>query len=93
MTPKKLVKKSFTKKSENFSEPTQISIKKSLCTVDFKINSQNVCPIGQEEVKLHWLHLFDFSPLCVFICFLKVLWSDHAKSHWLHLFDFLKSPD
>ena len=36
----------------------------------------------------YWLHLFDFSPLCVFKCFLKVTaWID-AKSHWLHLFEF-----
>ena len=38
--------------------------------------------------KSYWLHLFDFSPLCVFKCFLKeTAWID-AKSHWLHLFEF-----
>ena len=33
-----------------------------------------------------------FSPvyidLCLFICLLKLLWTEQAKSHWLHLFDF-----
>ena len=34
------------------------------------------------------LLLLDFSPLCVFICLLKLpAWED-AKLHWLHLFDF-----
>ena len=28
---------------------------------------------GWKEIKLHWLHLFDFSPLWVFKCFLKWL--------------------
>ena len=32
--------------------------------------------------------MFDFSPLCVFKCLLKLLGSEHAYSHWLHLFDF-----
>ena len=27
---------------------------------------------GQVDTKLHWLHLFDFSPLCVFKCILKL---------------------
>ena len=27
--------------------------------------------LGSEQVKSHWLHLFDFSPLCVFKCVLK----------------------
>ena len=41
-----------------------------------------------EDAKLRWLHLFDFSSLCVFKCLLKSpAWID-AKSHWLHLFNF-----
>ena len=32
--------------------------------------------------------LFDFSPVCFFMCVLKLLARDDAKSHWLHLFDF-----
>ena len=27
---------------------------------------------GQVDAKLHWLHLFDLSPLCVFKCILKL---------------------
>ena len=43
---------------------------------------------ARTETKSHWLHLFDFSPMCVFKCVLKLpAWED-AKSHWLHLFDF-----
>ena len=43
---------------------------------------------AREDAKSHWLHLFDFSPLCVFKCLLKLpAWED-AKSHWLHLFGF-----
>ena len=41
-----------------------------------------------EQAKLHWLHLFDFSPLCVFKCLLKLPACEDAKSHWLHLLDF-----
>ena len=49
----------------------------------------------------HGLHLFCFSPLCIFKCALKWLAWEEAYSHWLHLFDFsplwisicfLKSP-
>ena len=39
--------------------------------------------------KSHWLHLFDFSLLCVFKCFTKLLARKDANSHWLHLFDML----
>ena len=39
---------------------------------------------------MHWLHLFDFSPLCVFFkCVLKMSAREEAKSHWLHLLTFL----
>ena len=50
---------------------------------------------------LSWLHLLDFSPLCIFKCHFKLPACVDAKSHWLHLFDFsprfvfkclLKSP-
>ena len=40
------------------------------------------------DAKSHWLHLFDFSPLCIFKCFLKSPASEDAYSHWLHLLDF-----
>ena len=43
---------------------------------------------AQEDVKSHWLHLFDFSPLWVLKCVLKWLTRENAESHWLHLFDF-----
>ena len=33
----------------------------------------NCLPETWEEVYLHWLHLFDFSPLCIFKCFFKSL--------------------
>ena len=39
---------------------------------------------GQVDAKSHWLHLFDFSPMCPF----KVSAREDAMSHWLHLFDF-----
>ena len=55
--------------------------------------------LASENEKSHWLHLldfpnvskshlFDFSPLCVFKCFLELLASENTKSHWLHLFNF-----
>ena len=34
------------------------------------------------------MHLFDFSPLCVFKRLLRLLARENAESHWLHLFDF-----
>ena len=46
---------------------------------------------ARTEAKLHWLHLYAFSPKGVFRCFLKSpAWTDD-KSHWLHLNDF--SPE
>ena len=37
----------------------------------------NVSSNGMPAMKLHWLHLFDFSPLWVFICVLKLnTWED-----------------
>ena len=39
----------------------------------------------------HWLHLFNFSPLCVFKWFLKLPAQKEAKLQWLHLFDFSPS--
>ena len=47
--------------------------------------------LAGNDVKLtttHGLHLFDFSPLWIFKCWLKKLGSKQAKLHWLHLFDF-----
>ena len=35
---------------------------------------------------LHWLHSFDFSPLCVFKCFLKLPASEDTKLQLLQLF-------
>ena len=37
---------------------------------------------------VHWLHLLDFSPLCIFKCLLKLSAQKDANSHWLQLFDF-----
>ena len=34
------------------------------------------------------MHLFDFSPMCIFKCVFKLLALADAKAHWLHLFDF-----
>ena len=34
------------------------------------------------------LHLFDFSPPCVFKCAFKLAFIVETYSHWLHLFDF-----
>ena len=47
-----------------------------------------ICLTSLTSHKSHWLHLFDFSPLRVFKCILKVLAREDAKSHWLHLLDF-----
>ena len=41
-----------------------------------------------EDAKLHWLHLLDFHPLCVFRCLVKLPVWVKAIPHWLHLFDF-----
>ena len=32
--------------------------------------------------------MFDFSPVCVFKCFLKMSEQEDLKSHWLYLYDF-----
>ena len=37
----------------------------------------------------NWLHLFVFSPLCVFKCVLKLSAREDAKSHWLDFEDLL----
>ena len=39
----------------------------------------------------HWLHLFDFSPLCMFKCALKWPARDEVYPHWLHLWATLSS--
>ena len=41
-------------------------------------------PLGSEQAYSHLVHLFDFSPLCVFWCVLKLTAPEDAKSHWLH---------
>ena len=51
--------------------------------MDFQMILQGTC-----VKRSHWLHLFDFSPLCVFKCVLKCSLREEAKSHWLHLFNF-----
>ena len=38
---------------------------------------------------MHWLHLLNFSPLCLFKCKLKWPNREEVNSHWLHLFRFL----
>ena len=54
-------------------------------TVYFQMCPQSVWSRG---CKVTLVHLFGFSPLCVFKCVLKLpAWED-AKSHWLHLNDF-----
>ena len=40
------------------------------------------------DAKSHWLQLFHFSLLCVFICVLKPLAQKDVYSHWLHLLVF-----
>ena len=50
----------------------------SLCS------SPGCCHIYPSYLTLHWLHLFDFSPLCVFKCLLKLLamsnrWKEEEK--------------
>ena len=61
-------------------------------TVYFKIYPQVVNRILKllacEEAESHCLHLFNFSPLCVFKCVLKLLAWEDTESHWLHLLDF-----
>ena len=50
--------------------------------------SPQISGLKRGIVTLHWLHLFNLSPLCVFKCLLKELGSEQQNSHWLHLFDF-----
>ena len=69
----------------------------NLCIISFvfflllQMSRQNASP-REGKFKLpareHWLHLFDFSPLCVFKCVFKLSAREEAYSHWLHLFDF-----
>ena len=40
------------------------------------------------NILLHWLHLNNFSPVCVLKCLCKSETSLQTKSHWLHLFGF-----
>ena len=40
------------------------------------------------DAKSHWSHLFDYSPLCVIKCLLKLTATKNEKSHWLHVFNF-----
>ena len=54
-------------------------------TVRFHMCPQIAC-LRRGKVTL--LHLFDFSPLCVFKCVFKLPVVEDAKSHWLHLFSF-----
>ena len=44
--------------------------------------------LAKIDAKSQWLHLFDFSPLCVCKCLLKVLALIDVKSHCSHLFSF-----
>ena len=55
---------------------------------------------ARTDAKLHWLHLFDFSPMCFQMCFVNCI-AEMKYTDWLHLFDFsslyvfkclLKSP-
>ena len=48
---------------------------------------------ASEDAKSHWLHLFNFSPLCVLKCLLKFSAQEDVKSHWLHLFGLLPLLD
>ena len=49
-----------------FSDPGRTPIMR------FPMSPQIVHPRGLEDAKSHWLHLFDFSPLCVFKGVLKL---------------------
>ena len=40
------------------------------------------------DAYLHWLHWYNFSPLCFFICLVRWPALNVAYSHWLHLWDF-----
>ena len=44
--------------------------------------------IGMMMMHIAPVALFNFSPLCLFICFLKLTASEDVPSHWLHLLDF-----
>ena len=45
--------------------------------------------LDHTQANSHWLHLLDFSSLCVFKCVLKELGSAQANSHWLHFFTYI----
>ena len=47
-----------------------------------KMYPQMACPGGCKDVKSHKLHLFDFSPLCVFKCLLKLPAQEDVQLHW-----------
>ena len=38
--------------------------------------------------RIHWLHLHELSPLCIFRWFLKLFAQEDTKSHRFHLFCF-----
>ena len=67
-------------------------------TLSFQMCLQAFCPIGykitlvthmsQTEENSQLLHLFDFTSLSVFTCFLNLPSPKDAKSHWLHLVTF-----
>ena len=58
--------------------------------VGFYMRPWSVCLRGCIVADSHWLHLFNFSPLWVFKCPLKLpLRKEVIYSHWLHLWEIL----
>ena len=50
--------------------------------------SWNGLPKRMHIAYSHWLHLFDFSPLCIFRCVLKSPDQEDLTIDWLHSFGF-----
>ena len=59
-----------------------IAIINSFWKSDWRFTWLYNIPINSE------IQLLNFSPLCVFLCILKMSAQEEAKSYWLHLFDF-----
>ena len=86
MQVKEVVGKSQTGLKYIFSEPSFFSYEGKAVDIYF-INLNSNPYISEDLLTMTNCH-FSHTDLCLFVCLLKELGSEHAKSQWLHLFDF-----
>ena len=59
--------------------------------VHYQMSPQMACPRRGIVTLSHWLHLYDFSLLCILRWLLKLISTDDVYTHLLHLYDFSPS--